>query len=182
MAVFFLSLVSIGAFAQDNSKATVPYRSFIAEVGGPGVLFSVNYDTRFKKESFGLGGRIGVGFTTGFKGTDYVFDPINNYWYSNGRGRTVSSLTIPVQLNYLFGKAGSKSALEVGAGATYVGKYSDFFNDERDPRKSRIIGTTSFMYRRIPTNGGFSWRVGFTPVISNSLIQFSGAASVGFNF
>ena len=101
MAVFFLVLISIGAFAQDNSKATVPYRSFIAEVG---------------------------------------------------------------------------------AGATYVGKYSDFFNDERDPRKSRIIGTTSFMYRRIPTNGGFSWRVGFTPVISNSLIQFSGAASVGFNF
>ena len=183
MALLALSLVSICVFAQENSsKTTVPYRSFIAEVGGPGVLFSVNYDTRFKKTPFGLGGRVGVGFTTGYINATYTIDPVTGNYFYTGNGKNVSVLTVPVQLNYLFGKAGSKSALEVGAGATYVGKNSDFFYNYNNTTKASIYGNASFMYRRMPTEGGFSWRVGFTPLIGNGLIQASAAASVGFNF
>ena len=180
-AVFFLSLVSIGAFAQDNSKATVPYRSFITELGGPGVLFSVNYDTRFKKQSFGWGGRIGVGFTTSYRNNSYYDPALGGYVYV-GEGKNVSALTVPVQLNYLFGKEGSKSALEVGGGATYVGRKAAFLNFEDRDGKASVYGNASFMYRRMPTNGGFSWRVGFTPLIGDGFIQPSAAASVGFNF
>lgn len=182
IAVLALSLWCLRTFAQEKTTTTIPYRSFIAEVGGPGVLFSVNYDTRFKKTPFGFGGRIGVGFTPGYQRGTYVIDPVSGFGYYTGNGKEVSVLTVPVQLNYLFGKEGSKSALEIGAGATYVGKNSDFFYYEDDSRKARIYGNTSFMYRRMPTDGGFSWRVGFTPLIGNGLIQASAAASVGFNF
>ncbi len=181
-AILLFLAGSSACFAQENTTpTTVPYRSFFAELGGPGVLFSVNYDTRFKKSAAGLGARIGIGFSTGFKSNAYFFDSLNNYYYSTN-GKTVSSLTIPVQVNYIFAKPGSKSAFEVGLGATYIGKYSDIFDFDVDPRKGRIYGNTSFMYRRLPTNGGFSWRVGFTPLIGNGVIQPSAAASIGFNF
>jgi hypothetical protein len=38
------------------------------------------------------------------------------------------------------------------------------------------------MYRRQPVNGGFSWRVGFTPLIAKGYVQGFAAASVGYNF
>lgn len=183
MALLSLSLATICVFAQESSsQKIIPYRSFIAELGGPGVLFSVNYDTRFKKTPFGLGGRIGIGFTTGYLSSTYTIDPVTGYQIYNGNGRNISSITIPLQLNYLFGKEGSKSALEVGGGATFVGKNAEFLNFYDNNEKSKIYGTASFMYRRMPTDGGFSWRVGFTPIIGKQLIQPSAAASVGFNF
>ncbi len=54
-------LCSISLMAQDNDQSVkVPGRnSFYAELGGPGILFSANYDGRFKKSHLGLGGRVG---------------------------------------------------------------------------------------------------------------------------
>ncbi len=182
IAVLALSVSSICVFAQEKTPTITPYRSFIAELGGPGILFSVNYDTRFKKtSSFGFGGRIGIGFTTGYDDNSY-YDPITGGYVYNGNGRSISSITIPLQLNYIFGKEGSKSALEVGGGATYVGRNANFLDFYEDNEKGKVYGTASFMYRRMPTNGGFSWRLGFTPIIGKQLIQPSAAASVGFNF
>ena len=180
IAVLALSLSCLIVFAQEKTTTTIPYRSFIAEVGGPGALFSVNYDTRFKKEQFGFGVRVGVGFTTGSRYYT-IPQPGGGGFYTNYKD--VSPLTIPIQLNYIFGKPDSKSALEVGAGATYIGKYSDmFYYYGEENSKAKILGNTSFMYRRMPTNGGFSWRVGFTTLIGNGVIYPSAAASVGFNF
>jgi len=40
-------------FSQDNKmssgKPSIGKSSFIAELGGPGIVFSANYDTRFKQ-------------------------------------------------------------------------------------------------------------------------------------
>ena len=165
---------SMIAIAQDSETKVIPNKSFIAELGGPGILFSANFDSRFKKSALGLGARIGIGFVSGDEST---YDPASGFYDYKMR----SVLTVPFQLNYLFGKPNSVNAFEVGIGVTYVGKkinFLDYYNDDA----TNILGTASFMYRRMPKEGGFSWRIGFTPLIANGYIQPFGAVSVGYNF
>ena len=168
--------ISISVHSQGELKSKVPGQtSFYAEVGGPGILFSANYDRRFKPSNLGLGGRVGLGFVTAYSNS---FDTINYYYYG---GRQVSALTVPLQVNYIFGKGSSPHTFEVGAGITYVSKKLDIFNFYKNER-SNLFGTFSFMYRRQPKDGGFTWRIGFTPLLANGYIQASAAAGVGFNF
>lgn len=166
-------LYSFLSFAQEgNGKVGEPGRqSFFAELGGPGILFSANYDTRFNKSKTGLGARVGLGFVSG-----YIIE--NNAGFYDD---PVSVVTFPVQLNYIFGKPNSVNAFEVGAGVTIAGRKLDIF-DFYDNNSAAVFGTASFMYRRMPKDGGFSWRAGFTPLIANGYIQPFGAFSVGYNF
>jgi hypothetical protein len=153
--------------SDENSLAQT---SFFAELGGPGILFSANIDRRFTKSNLGIGGRIGLGFVSGYLETDpYNYD------------EPTSVVTFPVQLNYLFGKPGSPHSFEAGAGFTLTGKKIGVF-DFYDSTASNFFVTASFMYRRQPPNGGFSWRIGFTPLIAKGYIQPSAAVSVGYNF
>lgn len=163
-----------------DAKTSIGKSSFIAEVGGPGIAFSANVDTRFKQSRLGLGGRIGVGFVSAYN--DY-YDPTTGNYYG---GDLESAITFPVQLNYIFGKGNSPHTLEVGGGVTYVSKKLaimnfDYLSGGKD-RRSKFFGTFCFMYRRQPTNGGFSWRAGFTPLVAKGYIQGFAAASVGYNF
>jgi hypothetical protein len=156
--------------AQKTGNNSVPGRThFIAELGGPGILFSANIDTRFTKSTLGWGGRIGLGFVTADE-----YD--SNFGYE-----LRSVVTIPAQVNYVFGKTDSPNTLEVGAGVTYVGRKLEIFNFY-DDKTTNLFGTVSFMYRRQPLKGGFTWRAGFTPLIAKGYIQPSGALSVGFCF
>lgn len=165
-------ITGFAGFAQDDESHTVTNKSFYAELGGPGILFSANYDSRFNKTPFGFGGRIGLGFVSADE-TDYSN---GNYNY-----RRTTALTLPVQLNYIFGKTNSVNAFEVGAGFTYVSKQLDIFN-YYEKKGTNLYGTAAFMYRRVPMNGGFSWRIGFTPLIGNGNVQASAAVSIGYNF
>ncbi len=118
--------------------------SFYAEVGGPGILFSANLDKRFTKSHLGWGGRIGLGFVSG-----YIQETSGPNW-------DVSSVvTVPVQVNYIFGKSASPHTFEVGAGVTIAGKKIEIM-DFYDEKSSSFFGTASFMYRRQPVNGGFT--------------------------
>lgn len=158
--------------AQNNNsrpdEESITQTSFYAELGGPGILFSANIDRRFTKSSLGLGCRIGIGFVSGYFGTD-----------QNGYDKQLSVATFPVQLNYVFGKPNSPHTFEAGLGFTFTGKkiWIMDFDDS-----SSFYTTASFMYRRQPVNGGFSWRIGFTPILSKGYIQPSAAVSVGYNF
>jgi len=172
LLIFFLSISSM-VFSQEATTSKIPGQtSFYAELGGPGILFSANIDRRFTKSHLGIGGRIGLGFVTG-DSYDYTS---GNYDYNQK-----SVVTIPVQINYIFGKSNSVHSFEVGAGVTFVGQKIDILDFYEEDR-SNIFGTASFMYRRQPSEGGFSWRIGFTPLIASGYIQPSGAVSVGYNF
>ena len=164
-------LFSSTAFCQDETSTKAEgITSFYAELGGPGILFSANVDRRFGKNKLGIGGRVGLGFVSG------EFSNSNNY-------TPQSVVTIPVQLNYIFGKLNSVHSFEVGAGATFAGKKINIFDFyDSDEKGSSVFGTASFMYRRQPTEGGFSWRIGFSPLISGGYIQPFGGVSVGYNF
>lgn len=174
-AVLLISCLFISglAMAQEATTSKVPgHTSFYAELGGPGILFSANIDRRFTKSNLGIGGRIGLGFVSG-----------DSYDYTNGNYNydLRSVVTIPVQINYVFGKANSVHTFEVGAGITFTGKKIDILDFYAENRSS-VFGTAAFMYRRQPKDGGFSWRIGFAPLIANGYIQPSAAVSVGYNF
>jgi hypothetical protein len=172
----FLCIFSIAQKNNSQSNTDVPCKSsFIAEAGGPGIMFSANYDWRFKESNLGLGGRVGLGFVSAY---DDGYDPVTGVY--NG-GNEQSALTVPFQLNYIFGKGNIPHTLEVGAGVTFVTKKLEIMNFY-DDKQTKVFGTLAFMYRRQPVNGGFSWRAGFTPIFGKNYIQPFGAVSVGYNF
>jgi len=136
-------------------------QNVFVEVGGQGLLFTANYDTRFGNRRNGLGGRIGIGYIA-----------------ADGDNST----TVPVSLNYLLGNSG-KHFFEIGLGATFLATGGDdesFFFDENE---SSVIGTMSFSYRLQPVNSGFAFRAGLTPVFnSDFFIPYFAGLSLGYTF
>ena len=156
----------------------VANKLFYSELGGPGVIMSVNFDSRFDSSSqFGLGFRLGVGFGYGeFRSKG--FGPFGEYY--NYVTRTYYS--IPTGLNYVFGKPGSPHTFETGVGVTFLTRRVALYNFGGNG-DGNLIGHLSFMYRRIPENGGFSWRIGLTPIIGTSGNLFPmGAIGFGYAF
>lgn len=170
MKIFFaiscLLLATVSVQAQEDAT-----RSVFVEIGGPSLAYTFNYDFRFDKENLNSWGlRAGVG---GFKLSDE------------------SLLTIPVQVTRLFGKG--KHYFEVGGGVTFINyKYSyEHYNYYVDPDTGEYIqtseqvtrkdwhfildvdetpgfmGTLNFGYRRIPLDGGFTFRASLTPIFNN---------------
>jgi hypothetical protein len=141
----------------DSARA----QSVYVELGGPGLLFSANYDTRFSERRDGFGGRIGIGFIAG------------------GGSSLVS---FPVQLNYLLGK--SSKYFEIGAGATYA-SYSGqslFSFDNTTTTSHTVLGTMTFGYRYQPVDGGFNFRASFNPLFDSSTFYPSAGISLGYTF
>jgi len=170
--------------AQDNQSRNrqennISQNSFFAEAGGPGIAFSANLDRRFANSRFGWGGRLGIGFVSAY---DDYYDPVSMTYHG---GDQQSAITVPVQVNYIFGKENSPHSFEVGAGASYVSRklsILNFYSDVDIERRANFFGTFSFMYRRQPAHGGFSWRAGFTPLYAKSYMQAWAGVSVGYNF
>ncbi|MHA4896546.1 hypothetical protein ACXZ1K_17470 [Pedobacter sp. PWIIR3] len=149
-------LASAYANAQDVTKRA---QNIFIELGGQGLTFTANYDSRFTDSRDGLGGRIGIG-------------------YISDSGDKIT--TIPLSLNYLLGK-GNKF-FEIGLGATYLsttGSSSVLFSEN----ESNVIGTMSFFYRLQPVDSGFSFRAGLSPVFSKDFfIPYYGGLSLGYTF
>ncbi|MEO8793907.1 MAG: hypothetical protein ABI390_00500 [Daejeonella sp.] len=140
----------------DGSRA----QNVFVEVGGQGLLFTANYDTRFGNRRDGLGGRVGIGYIS-----------------ADGDNAT----TIPLSLNYLLGK--ENKFFEIGLGATILatsGNDDSFLFDGND---SNVIGTMSFSYRVQPVDKGFSFRAGLTPIFNTSFfLPYYAGLSLGYTF
>ncbi len=175
LLVLVAALGSLAASAQKSSSgnSVSGQTSFFAELGGPGILFSANIDRRFQPSRLGFGWRAGIGFVTADE------QRVDNNGFTVYEPASV--ITVPAQLNYIFGKGESPHTFEVGAGLTYIGKKLDIYNYYND-RASNLFGSFAFMYRRQPVDGGFSWRIGFTPLVAKGYIQPAGGVSVGYNF
>ncbi len=126
-----------------QSCAQVAAQNLFIEAGGPGILFSVNYDTRFTAKRDGLGARLGFG-----------------YFGSAGDG----ILTIPVQLNFLEGSNGNY--FESGFGATYV-KFVTSNNNSFFSNASGILGMGTFGYRYQSITSGVNFRASYNPVFTS---------------
>jgi len=85
-------LISSSIHAQNASG-----KQFYVESGGPEILFGMNFDNRFKSgERLGFGYRVGIGLVN--------------------QGDEPTCFSIPVGVNYVFGKNNSSDAFEAGFG------------------------------------------------------------------
>lgn len=148
-------------FYEPGSRAT----SFFVELGGPGFI-SANYDFRFLETRNGIGARAGVGYFS-----------VDNE----------SFLTIPIQLNYLMGKAGHY--FEMGVGASYVRNSYDSYYWSSDAEyaertsESKALGSLVFGYRKQPVDGGFNFRAGLSPILfDGNFIPYLPYVSFGYSF
>ncbi|WP_228691522.1 hypothetical protein [Lunatimonas sp.] len=167
----FLTL--IGASQAQDAAGQAIY----LELGGAGLAYSVNYDFRFDKtdqQSWGM--RVGAGG-----------------WATKRYSSSESLLTLPIQVNRLFGK--KRHFFEVGGGATFI-HYRDrstwgntsyewrnfnFILDSGDT--PAFMGTLNMGYRKVPENGGFTFRANLTPIFNhNGFWPLFAGISFGYAF
>ena len=175
MAIAGLSWVFHQSLAAQENQVTG--KVFYVELFGPGLLMSANFDSRFKSnERLGFGYRIGVGFSV-VSIEDGLFEKWGYY-----DDDTRSYYSIPAGLNYIFGKPNSANTFEVGGGISFLTHKTTLYCYD-DNSTGRLIGYFSFTYRMTPVNGGFSFRIGFTPIIGTSGNLFPmGAIGFGYAF
>ena len=151
-----------------------------SELGGPGVLMSFNFDSRFDSQSrLGFGYRLGVGFGVGdYKKVTVYYE---NYPVIETKNRQFYS--IPAGLNYVFGKPNSIHKFETGAGITILTRKVSLYCYHDNYKQGNVVGFFTFMYRIVPEDGGFSLRVGLTPAIGTAGDLFPmGAVGFGYAF
>ena len=161
--------VNLSLSAQEEHIAN---KLFYSELGGPGIIMSANFDSRFSANNrLGFGFRLGAGFGVGDFEDNQYYNYVRKTYYS-----------IPAGLNYVFGKPNNKHTFEVGAGATFLTRKTSLYN--HDIKKSgHAIGFFTFMYRIMPVDGGFSFRVGLTPIIGTAGDLYPmGAVGFGYTF
>ena len=171
--VAIAGLFNISLLAQEEILAG---KLFYVEVGGPGVIMSANFDSRFESnERLGLGYRLGAGFGVKKFGGYYSLNaddtPVRKIYYS-----------FPAGLNYIVGKPNKSSTFEIGATVTVLTRKVSLYT-YGDYKPGHLIGCFTFRYRMMPVNGGFSSRVGFTPIIGTAGNLFPmGAIGLGYAF
>lgn len=163
------SILLFTGFAIDDAKAQAGRESYgqnviFAELFGPGMSLSFNYDFRFAKTNSGLGMRVGVG---GFK-----FDDVN-------------ILSVPVGINYLLGN--ENKFFELGVNGIYSSRGFFFLNDD-EGNDSKFVGMLTLGFRRQLPGKGFNFRVSLNPVVgmddNDELFfwPFYGGVSLGYSF
>lgn len=146
-----------GSTSSENGKKA---QNVFVELGGQGLLFTANYDSRFSKRRDGLGGRAGIGYIS--IGGD-------------------NATTVPLSLNYLLGKG--RQFFEIGLGATLLATSGNDNSLLFNENNSNVIGTMSFSYRLQPVDQGFSFRAGLTPILNkNFFIPYYAGLSLGYSF
>ncbi len=177
--VLFFSQITFAQTTTEEDEG--PYRGYqvYGEIGGPGVVFSANFDSRFKQGTdLGWGYRVGLGFGVGDESYGYYSYDYEYYYYDT---KTISYLTIPLGINYVFGKKRSPHTFEVGLGTTILSKSISLYNYDDHYQTGNFIGHASFMYRKKPIDGGFTWRIGFTPIVGTAG-DISPAIAVGLGY
>jgi len=152
---FLVIVLSYRVFPQSKPN------SFYLEVAGSGGLYSINYDRLFT-ENIGL--RVG-------------FMYFSADWF--GFFSDVEMFMVPTTLNFLVGSG--KDKFEIGAGPVYVSESTGFFGS--DPVSgSGVLWTGNIGYRYQKNEGGFMWRIGFTPFFGGGKLFPSGGISLGYSF
>ncbi|MFQ5865286.1 MAG: hypothetical protein ACE5IW_08680 [bacterium] len=164
--IFFVALASLLVMTlPDNSfaqSARTDHNSIYLELLGNGILYSINYDRMFSES---ICGRIGI-----------MYIPTGEV---DGE-ENVNVTIVPVTANYLVGKG--KHKLELGLGALFVFADRDFDEQGGAVDEQGVAGTATFGYRFQPLNGGFVFRIGFTPIFTDNGFAPWGGLSFGYGF
>jgi hypothetical protein len=147
------ALCATPALAQQRDVSN----SLFIEGGGPGLLYSINYEL--------LDGDSGI--RAGFS-----YQSLSASGGSGGSsgGASVNLFTIPILADHLVSFGGS-SALELGGGATIIkaeGAASGNGLAVSAPGTT-ILGTGVIGYRCQPVDGGFQFRIGIEALVGKGL-------------
>ena len=134
-----------------------PPQAVYFQFGGSAPLMAANYDRRFANKLNGFGFAVGVG-----------------YWNDFGIG----IFSIPVSLNYLFGRR--SHFLELAAGTTFISAKVDWIGEEEGG--SGFIQHINLGYRYQPAQGGFFFRGGVSPLFAYGEYTTSAYLGFGYNF
>lgn len=138
-------------------------RIVFAEIGGPGLAISANYDMRVQigqsNKLFGF--RVGAGYFQ--SGNNWVF-------------------TVPLQANYLYGKDGKY--LEFGLGTTFLISRGDNYSSKNFifDDDTGFIATGTIGIRYAPNNSHVNFRLAYVPIIDSDGLVNIGGFSVGYTF
>ena len=150
-----------------QGQYTRPYKQnqFYLELGGNGIIYSVNYE-RLLSENFSLRGGIGISPTLGLVDGIFIFMPVTG--------------------SILLGSSTSK--LEIGLGMTYFsGKETEFLGNAKDGQSESELFMTGILGYRYLSSGGLIVRVVFIPFFNPDKTNDSkflpwGGLSFGYSF
>lgn len=162
--MFLLGAPPAQAQAPDDTRTA--RNSLFLEAGGPGGLYSFNYE-RFVTDRLAL--RAGFSY----------WGPISNLGDYSGDWHF---LTVPLTLNYLL-LAGQKSSLEIGGGITPIFAF-ETRNPEGDDGGGPIYGVLSAFtgYRYQPRGSGLQARLGIMLLASPDIVLPWAYLSLGASF
>ena len=176
LVVFLFASLSQLSFAQQNfPQEKLPTQSAYLELGGAGLIYSFNYDFRFDSQRIdGWGMRIGAGgYGTSYDSFFSLPVMVNKlygrgpHFFEMGLGVTLFSFDESSYSNYDYCVSGS-----FDSNGNYIcNSYSD-----RAPyqfilpveNNTGVMGTMNIGYRRIPVNGGFTWKASLSPVFNQN--------------
>jgi hypothetical protein len=152
------------------------YNAFYAEILGAGGIYSLNYDRLFSEH---VGMRLGM---------SYVYYGASASVGDTTLGGSSHLFTFPLDVNFFVGPGDHK--LELGGGATLlyatatVAGGSAAISGAASGQGFTAMGNAVIGYRYAPQDGGFMFRVGFTPLIGGSPVRFYAWAGVsaGYQF
>lgn len=147
-----------------------PHNLIFLELGGNGILYSINYDRAL---AGGFTIRVGVG---------HLAEGANPIATEQTELASLGAVGLPVLLNYVRGTGSHR--LELGAGATvlYTSARASTRYRAATPATITPLATALIGYRYVPRGGGFTYRAGFTPLISTAGVLPWGGLSVGYLF
>ena len=143
--------------------------AIFVEALGNGLLYSINYERIIEKWSVGLRA-----------GASYFTYAVSSY----GSSGNLKLATFPLVASYYFGTQRHKLQLGLGATILYLGVSSDSTGRKFEGERSGggVSATAVVGYRYLPPERGFSFGVGFTPLLRSSRFLPWGGASAGYVF
>ncbi|CAN5804259.1 hypothetical protein BH11MYX4_BH11MYX4_66920 [soil metagenome] len=155
--------------ASPSAEARTASNVVFGEALGNGLLYSVNYERIFDALPIGLRA-----------GASYFTYPVSSY----GRSGNLKLATFPLVASYYVGTPRHKLQLGLGATILYLGVSSDSTGTKFEGERSGfgVAGTAVIGYRYLPPERGFSFGVGFTPLLRTSSFLPWGGANAGYVF
>ncbi|CAA6811338.1 MAG: Unknown protein [uncultured Aureispira sp.] len=171
ICVVLITVCSLGWAEKSTAQIVDLKHAVYAELGGSAGIWSVNYDLMaLNINNFKIGARVGFGFMT------------------EGYAGTTIDLHIPLTVNFLYAIK-EKHHVELGLGtqiASYEIRSVKTATDTGFVRKTETLGNFTFGYRFQNPDGGFMFRVFYSPFFYQDGINFRyehwAGLSVGYAF
>jgi hypothetical protein len=143
------SIYTEGAPPPVLDKTRTAKNGLFVELLGNGIFYSLNYE-RFVTDDIAI--RLGVGY----------------FSLSASAGSSSASASIfslPLMFEYMgIGSADDKLELGIGPLIFYTSASASGIGDTAKGSGTFLFGTATIGYRHIPHDGGFNFKIGFTPI------------------